>query len=129
MPSDEAEAWPMHDSFGWTARPLLQYLTSGDPNGPKLISAPDEVHERWDRIRKRNSTIGTHLNPLGRRETAELMFHAYVLAIAQLHLFYDSPLVRPLPTVERFEALADGRVHDQPLGQWRMRQGAVYTPE
>jgi hypothetical protein len=129
LPSDDAEAMTMHDVFGLTARPLLQYLSSGDPNGAPVTRARPAVRSEWEAIRTRNSAIGTHLNPLGRRQTAELMFHAYVLTIAQLHLFYTSPLMNPLPTLARFEALAGGGPHDEPVSRWRMREGVRYTPE
>lgn len=126
MPSDDPEAWQMHDVYGWTARPLLQYLVSGDPNQRPLTKVPDETKARWTEIREANSRIGTHLNPLGERSVAELMYHSYMLTLAQLHLFYAAPLIEPRPDLDRFSRIARGETSQTRSRHWIMQRGARY---
>lgn len=78
-----------------------------------LIGAEDEedARKRWQAIADDNAAIGTVLSRLGIERTARLLHHAYVLAMVNLHVVLDYPLLE-LPSHERFAALAGEPVSD-----------------
>ncbi len=61
----------------------------------------------WAKVTRRNRSIRTGLRRLGRRQTAQLMHHGYVLAMCTLHLQFGGLDERawPLLTVPRLEEL------------------------
>lgn len=128
-PFDSADAWWNHDLFGFTARPLAQYLSSGEPNRSLNDIKSDKAKAFWRSLQYKNSQIGTHLNPLGERTVAELILQAYALTIAQLHVFYTSPLIHPPPTVEDFLSIARGELRGKKRQLWIMHQGSHYVKE
>jgi hypothetical protein len=126
-PFDEADRWRSHDAFGWTAGPLAQYLSTGDPNSDLPVSP--QKRDYWSLLKQRNSTIGTHLNPLGATAVAELMLQAYTLTLAHLHVFFATPLLSPAPAIESFVQLASGRSRPEPMARYIMQRGAHYRLE
>ncbi len=68
-----------------------------------------EGRESWEQIAKENSNVPTTLSALGTKISARLMRHAYVLAMCNLHVVLDYPLL-PLPPASRFDNLAQGQV-------------------
>ena len=58
----------------------------------------------WEATAKRNATASTGLSPLGSAPTIDLLRHGYVLAMANLHVIFDYPLLE-VPNRASFEAL------------------------
>jgi hypothetical protein len=52
--------------------------------------------------------VKTHLSRMRVAEAAGLLRHGYALAMANLHVLLDYPLIK-LPSREWFEALVEGR--------------------
>jgi hypothetical protein len=59
----------------------------------------------WDEIAKANARVKTTLFALSREDTARLLYHAYVLAMADLHVILGYPLLDELPELSRFEQM------------------------
>jgi hypothetical protein len=55
---------------------------------------------------KQSSGVKTTLAKLGRPDSMALLWHGYMLAMANLHVFFDAPLF-DAPSRERFESLMD----------------------
>lgn len=52
---------------------------------------------------------GTHLNPMGKKAAAKLLFHGYTTAMTNLHILSSEyPLMDATPTLSDFAALAGG---------------------
>jgi hypothetical protein len=64
------------------------------------------VPEVWHRRAQQNSTVPTNLSKLGRPVAAELMRHAYALAMAKLHILFNYPLC-DLPSVDELQRMMD----------------------
>jgi hypothetical protein len=128
-PFDGIDQWWDHDRFGWSARPLAQYLAVGDPNQSLLHEIPAAIRDEWQTLALRNARVGTHLNPLGVMTTAELMRHAYVLTVVNLHLFFHTPLVDRIPGIEEFQAIARGQIRAIRPRCWIPREGGSYRRE
>ena len=60
-----------------------------------------DSREQWKQIAKSNARVKTTLSRLGTDVAASLLCHGYVLAMANLHVILDYPLL-PVPTMERF---------------------------
>jgi hypothetical protein len=61
--------------------------------------------DAWiDSTCRRSPSVKTTLAALGRADSAGLLWHGYALAMANLHVFFDTPLL-DLPTRQRFEAM------------------------
>jgi predicted acylesterase/phospholipase RssA len=56
----------------------------------------------WSERAERNATTPTVLRKLGRDPTAELLYHAYVLAACNLHVLLGYPLPQAKPTRQQF---------------------------
>ena len=101
--------WPRAQA---RAAAVAQALTSHEPlaslraRGGKWARKDDEslVFWTWRERAARHARIPTGLRALGRRPAAELIRHAFVLAMAKLHIVRDYPLVA-IPTVEELERL------------------------
>ena len=81
--------------------------------GRKLASAswPSVlVPEVWHRRAHHNSTVPTNLSKLGRPAAAELMRHAYALAMAKLHILFNFPLC-DLPSIDELQGMMDAASH------------------
>lgn len=67
----------------------------------------EAVKARWEEIALENSAVRTSLFRLRPAVASRLLHHAYVLAMANLHVHLDYPL-RPIPDISRFEQLVQG---------------------
>jgi predicted acylesterase/phospholipase RssA len=68
------------------------------------LAALGDHEEEWTSIADANSRVGTVLSALGAEASARLVRHAYVLAMVNLHVLLDYPLL-PMPDPARFETL------------------------
>ncbi|HEV2887772.1 MAG TPA: patatin-like phospholipase family protein [Jatrophihabitans sp.] len=70
----------------------------------KLASFEDQS---WiDQAHDLSAKVPTTLAKVGRENAAALLWHGYVLTMANLHVFFDAPLY-DLPSKQRFESLMD----------------------
>jgi predicted acylesterase/phospholipase RssA len=67
------------------------------------------VADEWERRALRNANVRTTLSRLGRQTSAELMRHAFALAMAKLHTLLDYPLC-DIPSIAELEKLMDANV-------------------
>jgi predicted acylesterase/phospholipase RssA len=65
------------------------------------------VEAHWEGIAKENSNVPTTLFRLKPAIASRLLHHAYVLAMANLHVHLDYPLL-PVPDISRFDQLVRG---------------------
>jgi predicted acylesterase/phospholipase RssA len=70
------------------------------------LMGPDEA--AWDAARRASMDVKTHLSRMRVAEAAGLLRHGYALAMANLHVLLDCPLIE-LPSRDWFEALVEGR--------------------
>ena len=68
-----------------------------------------EDAEEWAGITSQNARVATTLRALGTAVSTNLLRHAYLLAMANLHVLLDFPLL-PVPAASHFESLARGEV-------------------
>ena len=59
---------------------------------------------RWKKIAEADAAVPTTLLPFSKKVTAQLLYHAYVVAMVDLHVILDYPL-RDLPPASRFEEM------------------------
>ncbi|HEU4507582.1 MAG TPA: patatin-like phospholipase family protein [Pyrinomonadaceae bacterium] len=80
---------------GQRARDVLQFLSQGPSR------------EAWAQIARDNSNVATTLSKLGAEVSARLVYHAYVLMMCNLHVFFgdDYPLFPEQLDIERFRRL------------------------
>jgi hypothetical protein len=71
----------------------------------KLETESIESEEEWKEIAAENARIRTSLTKLGDRDAARLMYQGYVLAMANLYVILNYPLLR-IPRLQRFETMA-----------------------
>jgi len=71
-----------------------------------LRSGPGPDEDEWKTIAAANAHVPTTLVGLEKDITARLLYHAYVLAMVNLHVLLDYPLLQ-LPPRSRFEQLLD----------------------
>ncbi|GAA4730447.1 hypothetical protein GCM10023216_22740 [Isoptericola chiayiensis] len=71
-----------------------------------LLGDDDEDREAWRARAESDAAVPTVLRRLGRTATVDLLEHAYVLAMCNLHVLHGYPLLE-LPGRERFERLLD----------------------
>lgn len=86
--------WPERAS---RAQAALDLLLGDTPD-------PESVRDHWRAVARQNASVPTTLVGLRKEVTARLLQHAYVLAMANLHVILDYPLL-PLPDGGRFESL------------------------
>jgi predicted acylesterase/phospholipase RssA len=67
---------------------------------------PDLGSTEWAKIAKANAAVPTTLMGFKKEVTARLLYHAYVLAMVNLHVLLDYPLLA-MPPRARFEQLLD----------------------
>jgi Patatin-like phospholipase len=92
-------------SPAWTARP-----TTVDPRfhsacarvAAKVAAFGDD--EWVAGLAKRSSAVKTTLAKLGPADSVGLLWHGYVLAMSNMHVFFDAPLL-DVPSKARFESL------------------------
>jgi len=58
----------------------------------------------WQEITQQNARVKTTLSKLGPEVAARLAYHGYVLAMANLHVILDFPLLE-IPDMARFTSL------------------------
>ena len=63
-----------------------------------------DTEATWERIADANARVGTVLSSLGVEKSARLVYHAYVLAMVNLHVILGYPLLE-MPDEARFTAL------------------------
>jgi hypothetical protein len=66
--------------------------------------APGDTTEAWKADARANVDVTTSLSKIGAEVSARLLHHAYVLAMANLHVLLDYPLL-PIPDRQRFVSL------------------------
>ncbi|HEU4701939.1 MAG TPA: patatin-like phospholipase family protein [Conexibacter sp.] len=74
-----------------------------------LLQEGDVDERAWSDVARANAAVKTTFCGLGAATTARLLHHAYVLAMVNQHVLLGHPLL-PLPSAERFDALAGGLV-------------------
>lgn len=86
----------------------------GDPRAQRaqaalrlLQSEAGDAEAHWSRVAKANAAEPTTLLPFKAEVAARLLHHGYLLAMANLHVLLDYPLLG-LPSRGRFEAIARG---------------------
>lgn len=67
------------------------------------------VETRWQKIAAANSAVPTTLTRFSVKDSARLLHHAYVLAMVNLHVILDYPLLE-MPDESRFQQIARGEV-------------------
>jgi hypothetical protein len=77
------------------AREVLDFLTAGPSK------------KQWSEITAANSTVATSLSKFGPEVTARLIYHGYVVAMCNLHVFFGEgyPLFPEELAIERFRQL------------------------
>lgn len=80
---------------GQRARVVLDFLSQGPSS------------EAWAQIASQNSAVATTLSKLGADVSARLIYHAYVVTMCNLHVFFgdDFPLFSEELAIERFRRL------------------------
>lgn len=69
----------------------------------RVLTALGATAGEWDVIRDANSAVKTTLSRVPPQDAERLIRHGYVLAMANLHVVLDYPLL-PIPSSDRFEA-------------------------
>ena len=64
----------------------------------------NDSRERWQQIAKSNARVKTTLSQLGTGVAANLLYHGYVLAMANLHVILGYPLLE-VPSIDRFRRM------------------------
>ena len=72
-----------------------------------MLAALGASEQRWEQLVAETRAVKTTLSGLGVGPAARLVEHGYVLAMANLHVLLDYPLLT-IPAPERFDALARG---------------------
>jgi predicted acylesterase/phospholipase RssA len=67
-----------------------------------LTMLQNERKEEWERITDENRHTATTFGTFGTQRSAQLIYHAYVVAMMNLHIVLDYPLL-PMPTRKEFE--------------------------
>jgi predicted acylesterase/phospholipase RssA len=67
-----------------------------------------ESEQQWEKQAEASATIGTNLSALGVERSANLLRHAYLLAMSNLYVILGYPLV-PVPSLTRFNDLVSTR--------------------
>lgn len=73
-----------------------------------LFADTDADRKVWQAVADANAAVPTVLSALGEEVAARLLYHAYVLAMVNLHVILDAPLASTLPQLEQFLALVRG---------------------
>lgn len=84
---------------------------SGDPDWPARSARASQViatlgestRDDWRRETRANAQLGTTLSRMGVEQSAKLLHHGYVLAMANLHVVLGYPLL-PVPSVDDMRA-------------------------
>lgn len=79
-----------------------------------LLGDSDEQRAWWKRQAKTDTEISTTLAALGVPTSAELLRHAYLLAMSNCHVILGYPLPRTLPPTQRFENMVRGVIEQTP---------------
>lgn len=73
----------------------------------EVLAALGATQDEWAAVAAANRGVKTTLSKLGPEVAVRLVLHGYVLAMANLHVLLDYPLLQ-IPPRARFEALANG---------------------
>ena len=92
----------------WTA----DYFDREDATWPEravrarrvLAVLGDSSREQWEELARSNTGVKTTLSRLGGDVAANLLYHGYVLAMANLHVILGLPLIE-VPSIDRFRKL------------------------
>jgi hypothetical protein len=89
-----------------------EFARYGGPAGDRaraVLAALGDTERRWEEDARANATrVKTSLSKMGTEVSARLLHHAYVLAMANLHVTMNYPLL-PVPDRERFVELVSRR--------------------
>ena len=69
-----------------------------------LVALGDDNREQWEELARSNTDVKTTLSRLGTDVAANLLYHGYVLAMANLHVILGLPLIE-IPSIDRFRKL------------------------
>lgn len=72
-----------------------------------LVRLAGENEEQWELLAKASRGVKTSLSRLGTDVSANLLRHSYLLAMTNLHVILNYPLV-DVPSLEWFKSLASG---------------------
>jgi hypothetical protein len=72
-----------------------------------VIAHLGDTRKEWDARAERTPAVKTNLSKLGTDDAADLLFHAYVLAMANLHVVLGYPLLA-MPSRDRFVQMVSG---------------------
>jgi len=95
-PFDVAKAF--HDSTDWPERARRARGLLG------ALADAGEREEEWKSLADASTKVHTSLSGLGTEKSAALLRHGYMLAMANLHVILDYPLL-DVPKTDRFLAL------------------------
>jgi hypothetical protein len=71
-------------------------------------TSPQAAENHWEQVADANKAVKTTLFRLKPAVSSRLLHHAYVLAMANLHVLLDYPLL-PVPDIDRFDRLVQGK--------------------
>jgi hypothetical protein len=86
---------------------LDDYMQKRNKIYRKTESKREGVMRFWSARASENARIATNLSRMGIEQTASLVRHGYVLAMAKLHLLSGYPLCE-IPTWDEFKRMAEG---------------------
>jgi subtilisin family serine protease/predicted acylesterase/phospholipase RssA len=72
-----------------------------------VLIALGDTREAWAQTARDNAAVKTSLTRLGTEVAAQLLWHSYVLAMANLHVILGYPLLR-VPSLRQFADYIDG---------------------
>lgn len=87
---------------------ILGSVPAGDPialRAQAVLGALGDTEDHWDGLVATTRSVKTTLSGVGPDAAARLVEHGYVLAMANLHVLLDYPLLA-VPPPSRFDALA-----------------------
>ena len=87
--------------FGVARRYESEAGSRGDRARTAIEHLNPVTEQDWDKIAALNSGVATALSKLGPHTTSRLVCHAYVLAMCNLHVVLDYPLL-PIPDQRQF---------------------------
>ena len=92
----------------WTADHFSQHENTWPERAARargvIAMLGEENRDQWDERARSNSGVKTTLSRLGGEVAADLLYHGYVLAMANLHVILGFPLLE-IPPIDRFRAL------------------------
>jgi hypothetical protein len=102
------------DDYAGRSEPIWRHRIDRAKAVVALLGDDEQARRDWRELARRNTAVGTVLSALGQDVSADLLRHAYVLAMANLHVILGYPLPKSLPPPERFVSMVRGVVEPNP---------------